>query len=204
MYKGPGQGHRGRSIRAMAVTPGLQETLLSYLPDIVLSYSGRSHLEPLSVEDEETLDWSVSAILDVAPDDDDDDRKSVEWTAAEGVSLGRVRPDKDGHASLRIWSMSGFTTDTFRIGANLRDALDARSTDSAHFLPLIQPSTGELLDVIDDEYNPMGLNLVIIERVRLAPAWRGLGGVVRWSVPKVDGVGVHGDDLGLPCEPAQC
>jgi len=176
----------------MAVTPELQATLLSYLPDVVLSYSGSSHLEPLAVEDEETLDWSVSAILDITPDDDDDDdRKSVEWTAAEGVSLDR--------ASLRIWSMSGFTADTFRIGASLRDALDARSMDSAAFSPLVNLGTGELLTAIDDEYNPMGSNLVIIERVRLAPAWRGLGGVgrlltasaLRWIARETKVVAVH-------------
>ncbi|WP_410659890.1 hypothetical protein [Amycolatopsis sp. lyj-112] len=66
---------------------------------------------------------------------------------------------------------------------NIHVALDARSEDYARFIPLFggrdQFGFVTLRDDLEDEVESLGSHVVILDRVQLAPAWRGLGGVGR-------------------------
>lgn len=72
----------------------------------------------------------------------------------------------------------------FRSGtpvAGCLDALVARSEDYSHFIPTLGNDFRgpELSDEIEDRLEIEGTEVVIINRVTLAPAWRGLGGAGR-------------------------
>ncbi|MBE8516422.1 hypothetical protein ILP97_02635 [Amycolatopsis sp. H6(2020)] len=66
---------------------------------------------------------------------------------------------------------------------DVHDALDARSEDYAKFIPLFggcdQFGFVTLQDDLEDQVESLGTHVVIVDRVQLAPAWRGLGGIGR-------------------------
>lgn len=149
----------------------LHQTLLRVLPDVELGYTARSWLVPSDVDEDATVEWWAHGTLQAFPFDDD-----TGWVRADGVSLDEPVTDSDGAVHLTLYTGSGFTVDTSRV-RNLADTLDARSADAAHFMPLVKPGSNELIDEIQDEFFAIGKDLVIVDRVRLAPAWRGAGGV---------------------------
>ncbi|WP_410583766.1 hypothetical protein [Amycolatopsis sp. lyj-108] len=70
-----------------------------------------------------------------------------------------------------IFEANGLTIDLQHVD-DVHDALDARSgRDQFGFVTL--------QNGLEDQIQSLGSHVVIIDRVRLAPAWRGLGGVGR-------------------------
>lgn len=168
----------------------LRETLLRHLPEVDLEYAGRAPLVPADVDSDSTLSWWVHGTVEVEDHQDEGD-----WCHLPGVSLNEVA-ERDGTFDINVLWMQGLTIDTYEV-ADLADTLDARDADSAHFMPLIDPATGELAAEVQGL--GFGSNLVIIDRVQVAPAWRGAGGVgrlliataLRWLTHDAAVVAVH-------------
>ncbi len=179
------------SITTMANPEASSSDLLDHLADVKLNYSGLSHLFGIEPHDVDTLHWSVTATITGDPEgyDDEDD-----WMDLPGVALGRLSEDEDedpegddneverngdGPPSVVIFEMSGYTIDLDRVDS-LFDALDSESADSAHFLWVADDSQYDHLAVdFSERLEGVGSRLVIFDRARVAPAWRGLGGVGR-------------------------
>lgn len=178
----------------MTQADDLSSILLAHLPNVAFEYQAASVLVPDGPDENGGLDWTVSGNISASVEFED-----VTWAAGPGVSLDAVSTDADGEVRVGIFHMSGFTIDLLRVG-NLWEALEARSADSAHFLPLADPETGALSDDLEDQVGPsMGHELVVIDRVSVAPAWRGVGGVgrllvghaLRWLDGEAQCVAVH-------------
>ncbi len=176
----------------------VHRTLLRYLPDVELRYGGRSPLVSLEVDTDATLDWWVDGVLTIAPDLDTDDDEDLSWVGAKESSLHASRTGSDGPVELTIYQASGVTVDLSRVN-DLADTLDARSSDAAHFMPLVQAGSGELIGEVSDEFFALGSTLVVVDRVQLAAAWRRAGGVgalltacaLRWLTADAQAVAVH-------------
>ncbi|OEV16095.1 hypothetical protein AN221_35515 [Streptomyces nanshensis] len=80
--------------------------------------------------------------------------------------------------------MSGLTLDLWRIG-NVYESLDSRDADYEHFAPLFDKSGDLGLHSDLEECLVSGDQVVIIDRARIAPAWRGLGGVGRLLIGRL-------------------
>jgi hypothetical protein len=164
------------------ITNDLADTLRSQLEGIQLETSGRAHLVGADETDPGTCDWWAKANLPTWPEDriDGDDA----WEEADGVALAREEVG-DGQVDLTVLRMNGLTVDPWRVGTvgGIYDALDARSADYEHFVPLFRNgsvASGYLNPKLDEQLEAAGgTRVVIIDRVTLAPAWRGIGGVGR-------------------------
>lgn len=177
---------------------GLQRVSLSHLDAVQLSVRGQAALVGADVTDPGTLDWSAMATLSVWPDEEEPGQT---WHSDPGVALS-VTDVGDGSRELIVLAASGLLVDLERVG-NVIDALDARSGDYEHFVPLFgrHRSFGvlELDGELEEKLEPGGIQVVIVDRVRLASAWRGLGGVgrlltgrlLRWVCAEPRVVAVH-------------
>lgn len=149
--------------------------LLGSLPYLTFQYSASSNLVGLDPHEIGSQDWSVTGSIETFDDGDDADEH---WSEDPSTRLGELS-QRDGETESIIFEMSGFTVDLQKTD-DLRDSLDARSADSTHFMSLASGSldglSDELVEFLDLDHQS---RLTIIDRVQLAPAWRGLGGVGR-------------------------
>ncbi|MEV0049468.1 hypothetical protein AB0H34_03105 [Saccharopolyspora shandongensis] len=181
----------------------LRRILLGELEYVELHVSGKTSLAGSDLTDPGVMDWSATASIYVLCEDDtpgsEPDRA---WQAAEGIALSTTnRPGGEG-LDLTILEANGITIDLAQV-EDVFDALDARSQDDAHFIPLFgardQFGFVELAEELEDTLEPGGTRVVILDRVRLAPAWRGLGGIgrlltarlLRWVCDEPRIVAVH-------------
>ena len=83
---------------------------------------------------------------------------------------------------MTILQANGLVIDLWRV-QDIFDALDARSQDYANFIPMFGErgpyGEVELIEELEDSLELGGSQVVILDRVRLAPAWRGCGGIGR-------------------------
>lgn len=134
------------------------------------------------MDDPGTMDWWGSASISDWPIDDDD-REAVdpEESKQSGVALS-TEDIGDGGLRMTILQAHGLVIDLWRI-QSIYDALDARSQDYAGFIPMFggrgRYGQLDLVDELEESLNPGGSQVVILDRVQLAPAWRGCGGVGR-------------------------
>lgn len=132
-----------------------------------------------AADDPGTMDWWATATVSVWPEEDGD--AAGEWWAAEGGGL-RVHDRGGGERELVVLQACGLTVDLWRVD-DVMDTLDARSGDDEHFAGMFGDRGGfgdvELHPDLEQMLEPGGSRVVIVDRVRLAPAWRGLGGVGR-------------------------
>ncbi|MCF4123039.1 hypothetical protein L1785_18850 [Antribacter sp. KLBMP9083] len=85
--------------------------------------------------------------------------------------------DEDGESAAEtIFWMDGWLFPVLPLGTRMFDALDATAADAEVFAPLTD-STGRLAE----KYQPgFGSHLVITNHAKLAPEWRGMGGLGRY------------------------
>ncbi|MBD0709093.1 hypothetical protein BU197_12005 [Streptomyces sp. CBMA291] len=149
------------------------------------------------------LDWNCRAVLPLREPGDEEALAENARLLAPGVSLGLS--SRGAYQELTILDMSGLTLDLWRIDGIL-ESLDSRDAGYEHFAPLFE-QTGELgLHPELEESLVNGDQVVIIDQVRIAPAWRGLGGVgrllighlLRWVAGQAAIVATHPYPIDLP------
>jgi hypothetical protein len=102
----------------------------------------------------------------------------------EGISLDPVRQTTEG-PEMTIFRASALVMDLSRV-QNPYESLDADSQELAGYASLFDLDTGELHPDLTDRLEfPASEHVVILERARLAPAWRGCGGVGRYLTGRV-------------------
>ncbi|MBE1467427.1 hypothetical protein [Kibdelosporangium phytohabitans] len=157
---------------------GLRESLLTQLEHVQLRLHGEAALVGADETDPGTLDWNASAYISIFADEDEGNHP---WHAADGVALARTTRNSD-HTELVMFEADGLIVDLQHVD-DVFDALDARSQDYADFIPIFGRTHSfgilNLVSDLEETLEPGGNRVVIVDRVRLAPAWRGLGGVGR-------------------------
>jgi hypothetical protein len=156
--------------------------LLSCLDRLQLRFDSTASLVAADAHDDPaTLEWSCRAVLPLWEPDDEEAAADNARLLAPGVSL--AQKSRDECEELTIFAMSGLTLDLWRIG-RIYESLDSRDADYEHFGPLFDRS-GDLGVHADlEECLVNGTHVVIIDRARIAPAWRGLGGVGRLLISR--------------------
>lgn len=175
----------------------LRDTLLRELEFAKIEVTGRSDLIGTDETDPGTMDWWARVTLtafDQQPD-------QIDWDAVDGAALGEAK-EMPGEREFTIFEASGLRIDREAVG-DVSEALDARSEDYAKFVPLFSETRSfgfvDLVGGLEDETEGASGEVLIIDRVRLAPAWRGLGGVgrlltarvARWASSQPSLVAVH-------------
>ncbi|MFC9406031.1 hypothetical protein ACFRAA_10075 [[Kitasatospora] papulosa] len=180
--------------------------LLTHLPRLQLRFSSSASLVAMDADDDPaTLEWSCKAVLPVWEPMDDEEVTEGERLLSPDVSLSRSQRD-DGE-ELTIFRMSGLTLDLWRIH-RIYDSLDSRSSDYEHFARLFDSSGDMGLHAEFEECLIGGTHVVLIDRARLAPAWRGLGGVgrlligrlLRWTTDSAALVATHPFPIDIPVD----
>jgi hypothetical protein len=122
-----------------------------------------------------------------SPDDNDAPVAGIEGIGLDVITLG------NGDTEIVILRAEGLVLDLHRI-ENAYDILDARSQElEAYGCLLDLGGNGGLHPELESMLeSPFSQHLVIAERVRVAPAWRGAGGVGRYLAARL-----------LPCVCAQ-
>jgi hypothetical protein len=154
------------------------------LASVRLSIGGEAALAGRDTDDHGTMDWWGSAAITEYPslfDDDEDEDVDPESLMEDGFALS-VKDIGDGGLRMTILEAHGLVIDLWRVH-DIYDALDARSQDYANFIPMFgeRGSYGqlELADDLEESLTIGGSQVVILDRVGLAAAWRGCGGVGR-------------------------
>lgn len=157
--------------------------LLTYLNRLELRFDSSASLVASDAQDDPaTLEWRCRAVLPLGEPDDDEAEADHARLLARGVSLAQSSHGE--HQELTILAMSGLTLDLWRIG-NVYESLDSRDADYEHFAPLFDKSGNLGLHSDLEECLVGGSQVVIIDRVRIAPAWRGRGGVGRLLIGRL-------------------
>ena len=113
----------------------------------------------------------------------DGDEDETPIASIEGIGLNVTR---DAEPEITILSVHAVVLDLLRV-ENVFESLDADSEELTGYCCLFDPDHhGELHPDLDDQIEgAFGGHVVILERARLAPAWRGLGGVGRYLVGRM-------------------
>lgn len=167
-----------------------RNSLLGQLEDVQLHVDGTSYLVGADLTDPGAMDWHARATLYALPDNDRPGADPVlAWNDAAGIALSSTKiSDHDG-LELTILRANGITIDLEQV-EDVFDALDSRGQDEADFLPLFSGNRDgfgftELAAEIENSLEPGGNQVVILDRVRLAPAWRGFGGIGRLLIARI-------------------
>lgn len=167
-----------------------RDSLPGRLEDVQLHVEGTSYLAGADLTDPGAMDWYARASLYALPDSDIPGAEATpSWHEGKGIALSSSKiPDDDGLV-LTILQANGITIDLEQV-EDVFDALDSRGQDESDFLPLFSGSRDrfgftELADEIEDNLEPGGNQVVILDRVRLAPAWRGYGGIGRLLTSRI-------------------
>ncbi|MBV9024257.1 MAG: hypothetical protein JO362_10805 [Streptomycetaceae bacterium] len=159
------------------------DELLSYLPRLRLRFNSEASLVASDAgDDPATLEWTCRAVLPLCELSDEDDAAANERLLAPDVSLSRTSGKE--LTELTIFSMSGLTLDLWRIH-RIRYSLAARNNDYAHFAPLFDASGDMGLHPALEDCLVTGTHAVLIDQARIAPAWRGHGGVGRLLITRL-------------------
>lgn len=152
-----------------------------------------SHLSGSIVADAEpdpgVLMWSGSAWYHVSAEDYDEEDypepdRAPRWDAAveKGYALSLRNQDED-FAQWQVLTMEGVIIDLYTASTSIPDELDGMSADFGSLARIF----------IDNEFHPdlletiegFGSRAILIDRVHLAAAWRGLGGVGRLLISRI-------------------
>jgi hypothetical protein len=112
-----------------------------------------------------------TATIPVFSDEGDPDEA---WQSTEGVSLSTTARN-DGGRDLVVLEANGLIVDLQYVDG-VFDALDARSQDHAHLIPLFGRSRPfgvlDLASNLEEKLEPGGNQVAIIDRIWVGPAWR--------------------------------
>ncbi|GAA2320988.1 hypothetical protein Scani_01810 [Streptomyces caniferus] len=178
--------------------------LLSYLSHLELRFDSSASLVASDAHDDPaTLEWGCRTVLPLWEPDDEEAAADNARLLAPGISLAQT--SRGECQELTILTMSGLTLDLWRIGS-IYASLDSRDADYEHFAPLFDKPGHLGLHSDLEECLVSGDQVVIINRVRIAPAWRGLGGVgrlligrlLRWVVGQAAIVATHPYPIDIP------
>ncbi|MFG2533588.1 hypothetical protein [Streptomyces sp. NPDC048516] len=178
--------------------------LLTYLNRLELRFDSSASLVASDAHDDPaTLEWHCRTVLPLWEPDDEETEADNARLLAPGVSLAQSSRGED--QELTILAMSGLTVDLWRVGS-IYASLDSRDADYAHFMPLFEKAGDLGLHPDLEEGLVSGDQIVIIDRVRIAPAWRGLGGVgrlligrlLRWVASQAVLVATHPYPIDIP------
>lgn len=129
----------------------------------------------------------VSASITIAdfPDDDLPDDEASPLTEIDGIGLSAV-PLDGGGTEITILRAEGLVLDLYRI-ENPFETLDASSQELVAYACLFDLKEGRGLDpdLEDRLLGPAIGRVVIAESVRIAPAWRGCGGIGRYLASRL-------------------
>lgn len=152
------------------------------LSRIRFTVGGEVALDGADTNDPGTMDWWGTASISEWPfDDEDEDALDPEKLTSSGFALST---DELGGGGLKMTVLQahGLIIDLWSV-QDIYAALDARSQDYAGFIPMFgeQGEYGEveLAEELEESLVDGGNQVVILDRVRLAPAWRGCGGIGR-------------------------
>lgn len=125
------------------------------------------------------LHWSGRATYTVAVED------GADWRPDADMALSVARDDdgQDLYSKWTVLTMHGLTVDPFTVEDSIPRLLDEVSEDFAHFGVLFAGNdfAPELTAVIEG----LGSRSVLIDRVRMAPGWRGRRGVGRLLISRI-------------------
>ncbi|MEU6129551.1 hypothetical protein ABZ805_10300 [Saccharopolyspora sp. NPDC047091] len=154
-----------------------RRSLLAQLDYVELAVSGRTSVVGSDLTDPGVMDWSAAATIRDPSDEVGTELESD--LRVDGIALSTTTTADHGQV-LTLFEADGIIIDLTRAD-DVFDALDARSADDAHFLPLFDGETGfsEIAEELDATLEIGASRVLIVHRVRIAPAWRGLGGVGR-------------------------
>ncbi|WP_435178923.1 hypothetical protein [Actinacidiphila sp. bgisy145] len=180
--------------------------LTSDLSRLRLRFDSETSLVAMDADDEPAvLEWQCHAVLPLwEPEDEDAVADNIRLSVPD-ASLSRSSQGE--REELTVFAMSGLTLDLGRID-RIYDSLDARSSDYEHFARLFDPSGDMGLHPDFEEGLIVGAHVVIIDRVRLAPAWRGHGGIgrlliarsLRWLASSAALVATHPFPIEIPLD----
>ncbi|MGW8555239.1 hypothetical protein [Streptomyces tubercidicus] len=178
--------------------------LLTYLNRLELRFDSSASLVASDAHDDPaTLEWHCRTVLLLWEPDDEETEANNARLLAPGVLLAQSSRGED--QELTILAISGLTVDLWRVGS-IYASLDSRDADYAHFMPLFEEAGDLGLHPDLEEGLVSGDQIVIIDRVRIAPAWRGLGGVgrlligrlLRWVASQAALVATHPYPIDIP------
>ncbi len=126
------------------------------------------------------LHWSGNANYTMAIDG------GADWRPDEGTALSVARIDDgpDPSAEWTVLRMHGLMVDPLLVEGSIRRLLDEISEDYDHFSVLFGHNDfhPDLMETIE---GVLGSRAVLIDRVHMAPAWRGRGGVGRLLISRI-------------------
>ncbi|WP_062993794.1 hypothetical protein [Nocardia anaemiae] len=127
------------------------------------------------------LPWSGHAIYTVTGGSGTDPQHSDQ---ALGLSVSRTDDEGEPRSEWTVLTMHGLIVDPFIVEDSILRLLDELSADYDHFRVLFDGNDfhPELMDMID---GGLGSRAVLIDRARVAPAWRGMGGVGRLLISRI-------------------
>ena len=134
------------------------------------------------MDDPGTMDWWGTASMSEWPlGDEDEDDLDPERLKQSGFALSTEDLDGGG-LKMTVLEAHGLLVDLWRV-EDILSALDARSQDYANFIPMFgergEYGQLELAEELEASLNGSGGQVVLLDRVWLAPAWRGCGGIGR-------------------------
>jgi GNAT superfamily N-acetyltransferase len=87
-------------------------------------------------------------------------------------------PDDGADREVRVGTVSAHSVhlgEAYEDGVSWFDLLDARSADTAMYAVLIDPERSCYTEWIESTFEPFGSDLLILDRIRIEPEYRGLG-----------------------------
>ncbi|MFE3195859.1 hypothetical protein ACFXHA_43150 [Nocardia sp. NPDC059240] len=126
------------------------------------------------------LHWSGQATYTVAVADGTDWRPDQD----QALSVARIEDGEDLYSEWTVLTMGGLIVDPRSVEARIPRLLNEISEDYDHFGVLFDGTDfhPDLMDHIDGVF---GSRAVLIDRVHMAPAWRGHGGVGRLLISRI-------------------
>ena len=142
----------------------------------------RSHarLFGTDMDDPGLLRFTAAVVIHEYPDDEEESVAEV-----EGIGLS-VTSNDDGSADITIFRAEGLILDRYQVECVV-ESLDADSAELLDYACLFDPDgSNELHPDLESQLQfPVGSHIAILERARVAPAWRGCGGVGRYLAGRV-------------------
>ncbi|MFF0546712.1 MULTISPECIES: hypothetical protein [Nocardia] len=138
------------------------------------------------------IQWSGSARYTVGAEDYDEqdfpegeDAPRWDTAIAKGRALSLHEQQQD-YACWSVLQMSGVLVDLGTLVGDVVEQLDSISADYEAFSPVFAGNElhPDLLEMVEG----FGNRVVLIDRVNLAPAWRGAGGVGRVLISRILGL----------------
>jgi hypothetical protein len=131
------------------------------------------------MDDPGVLRFTATVTIHEYPDDEEESVAQV-----DGIGLSVT--SNDCVTDITVLRVEGLILDRYQVESAV-ESLDADSAELVEYACLFAPGGNNELDPdLESRLKlPIGSRIVILERVRVAPAWRGCGGVGRYLTGRV-------------------